>query len=490
MRNRLLSTGIVIGFLCFISAAQSSPDSAKEIGKLAEALGATNLKTIEYSGSGYSFAVGQSVSPTEPWPKFNLTSYKRVIDYQAVASREETVLTQGENPPRGGGAQPVIGERRQTALVRGGKAWNAAGTNAVPAPATLGERLLQIWLTPHGFATAAAANSATVSSRVIGGKKTTVISFSGHGKYKINGYLNSDGLLQRVETWLPNPVLGDMLIEAQYSDYRDFNGVKFPTRILQKHGGHPALDLTVSAVRPNATASIDIPDNVKNAVPAAVRVDAQQLADGVWYLAGGTHHSVAIEFKPYIVVIEGPANEERSDAVIAAVKKLVPNKPIRYLVNTHHHFDHSGGLRTYAAEGATILTHKENRLYYLNAAKAPRSLSPDKLAQSKRPLVVEPLGAKRVLTDGVRTLELHHVAGSTHNRGLIMAHLPKEKILIEADAYTPPAAGTPPPATPSPFTVNLYENIVRLKLDVARIAPLHGRVVAFDELLKAVGKGA
>ena len=95
---------------------------------------------------------------------------------------------------------------------------------------------------------------------------------------------------------------------------------------------------------------------------------------------------------------------------------------------------------------------------------------------------------KKVLTDGSRVLELHRVKGSLHNDGIVMAYLPKEKLLIEADVFTPPAANAPPPATPNPFTVNLYENIQRLNLSVEQIAPLHGRLVTMADLLKAIGK--
>ena len=98
-------------------------------------------------------------------------------------------------------------------------------------------------------------------------------------------------------------------------------------------------------------------------------------------MKGGSHHSIAIDQRDHIVVVEAPQNEARSAAVIAKVKETIPNKPIRYLVNTHVHFDHSGGLRTYVDEGATIVTHALNKPYYEQAWAAPRTLNPDLLAQ-------------------------------------------------------------------------------------------------------------
>ncbi|MCI0349344.1 MAG: hypothetical protein L0Z53_07960 [Acidobacteriales bacterium] len=98
------------------------------------------------------------------------------------------------------------------------------------------------------------------------------------------------------------------------------------------------------------------------------------------------------------------------------------------------------------------------------------------------------MDAKHLLSDNARTLEIHHIQGNPHNSGIIMAWLPKEKLLVEVDVYTPLAPNAPPPANPNPAMVNLYENIQRLNLDVNQIAPLHGRLVAIAELKKTIGK--
>ena len=134
--------------------------------------------------------------------------------------------------------------------------------------------------------------------------------------------------------------------------------------------------------------------------------------------------------------------------MIAEVKHNVPNKPIKYVVNSHHHFDHSGGLGAFVAEGATIITHNISKAFFEQSLAAPRTVQPDKLAQSGKKATVEGVGDKRVLTDGTRTVELYHIQGNVHNDGLIMAYLPKEKLLIEGDAYTPAAPDAPPPRSP------------------------------------------
>jgi len=182
-------------------------------------------------------------------------------------------------------------------------------------------------------------------------------------------------------------------------------------------------------------------------------------------------------------------NEARSLAVIAKVKETIRNKPIKYLVNTHAHFDHSGGLRTYVDEGATIVTHEMNRPYYEQAWRAAHSLVPDRLEQSKKAPVFETFSDKHTLSDGGPTIEIYPIQGSGHNDAFAMVYLPAAKILVEVDAYTPAGADVPPPATPNPFSVNLYQNIDRLKLDVRQIAALHGpRLVTLADLRSAIGQ--
>src|SRR5438094_43129 len=182
--------------------------------------------------------------------------------------------------------------------------------------------------------------------------------------------------------------------------------------------------------------------------------------------------------------------ETRAMAVIAAVKQNIPNKPIRYVVNSHHHFDHLGGLRACAAEGATILTQAANKPYYEKIWAQPHTIMPDRLVKEKKKGIIEGVADKRVLTDGSRTVELYKLTGTNHVDTMLIGYLPKEKVLIEADVYTPGPANAPAPARPSPEAVNLYDQIQRLKLDVQQITPLHGRLVSIDDLRKAIGRSS
>ena len=464
MHRRVL---IFLAFACSLCAVVSAQDSKSVLEATIKNMG--DVKSVQYSGSGAQFNVGQSVSPDSPWPRVELKSFTRTVNYDRLAARNEAIGPQG----------PMA-----TQFFAGDRAWGQTGGNITPASmAVATDRQLQIWLTPHGFLTAAMANRATVKR----GKVMTV-TFTALGKHRVIGTISGDNLVEKVESWLDNPVLGDMHVEATYSDYRDFGGFKFPTKIVQKQGGFPAFELTVTDAKANVALDLAVPDSVRQAAPPAVRVTSEKLGDGVWYLTGGSHHSVLVEFADYVAVIEAPLNEDRSLAVIAEVKKLVPAKTLRYLVNTHHHFDHSGGLRAYVAEGATIVTHQSNESFYRKTFKAPHTLNPDRQWREKKKSKILSLGAKHTLSDSTRTMEIHHIQSNPHNTGIVMAYLPKEKLLVEVDVYTPLPPNATPPSTPNPAMVNLYENIQRLNLDVNQIAPLHGRLVTIADLKKTIGK--
>ncbi len=480
MCNKLM---IVLGLLTMMTSTTAGQDAKSVISAASTAMGGGTLNTVEFSASGNDFALGQAYRPDAPWPKFIVKSYTRAIDYRVPSSRADRIRMQGENPPRGGGQQPVRGEQpqNQTIIVGANTPW---------------VQQLEIWMTPHGFLRAAAANNATVKSQTSGGKRYSVVTFTGQNKAQVNGYINDQNIVEKVDTWIDNAMFGDMLFEAAYTDYKDYAGVKFPTRIVQRQGGFPILDLTVSDVKPNATVTIQAPaPPAGGAAPAAPTnaTPTEKLADGVYLVLGG-YASLVFDFKDYIVVLEGPQSEQRALAVIAEAKRLVPNKPIRYVVNTHNHIDHSSGLRAFVAEGATIVTHQINRAYFEKIFSAPHTLNPDTLSGSNRKPMFETLTDKKVLTDGNHVIELHHLKDSGHNAGLLVAYLPKQKILYEADSYNPPAqANTPPPSPVSPYVSNLVTSIERLKLDVETIIPVHyagdGRKVTRAELMKVVGQG-
>jgi glyoxylase-like metal-dependent hydrolase (beta-lactamase superfamily II) len=257
------------------------------------------------------------------------------------------------------------------------------------------------------------------------------------------------------------------------------------------------LDLTVSDVKVNVPVDLTAPPGRGGRGGAGRGAPAgpisEDLGGGFWLVTGG-YAAVVADFKDYIVVIEGPQNDMRAEQIIAEAKRLVPNKPIKYVINTHAHFDHVGGLRAFVAEGATIITQQANKSYYEKIFKDTHTLVPDKLSQMnpEPKLKIETMTEKKVLTDGEHTIDLYHLEGSTHSVGMIIAYLPKQKILMEADEFNVGPANAPTPANVNPYHTNLLANIERLNLDVDRIIPIHlptdNRKVTMAELYTAAGK--
>jgi glyoxylase-like metal-dependent hydrolase (beta-lactamase superfamily II) len=430
--------------------------------------------TVEVSGHGQFFSVGQAFRPGLPWPKQNMVRYTRVDDYEKGASGVDYVLTRGDM--LGGGAIPLFGEARTTGGVAGEQGWLVLYPMglAVQAPATL--RQHDLWISPHGIVKAAVGDKAAVQ----GGS----FEITRPGKFKARATVNAENLVETVESWVDNPVLGDLPIVTTYYNYKDYGGVKFPSRIVQTTAGLPAFDLVVTDVKVNS-AGVAVPAQIG---PAVNDVKVDKAADGVWFIHGASHHSVAIEMRDHIILFEAPLGDGRTNAAIKAAKEAIPGKPIRYAVNTHHHFDHSGGLRAAAAEGATLIVHETARAYFEQVYGNPRTINPDALARSGKPVTIETVGDMRVLTDGARTVELHVLRNNQHADGFLIGYLPQEKILIVADAFSPRTPVTRRPAVISPVTGNLWENLNRLQLTaIETVLPIHGRMVKAEELRLEAG---
>ncbi len=469
-----------------VSCASVPTESAEAVLQRANtAMGGTALRSISYAGSGTGATFGQAFQPGMAWPKINYSSFSRVADYDNAAFREDAARSRAE--PNGGGAVPLMGtgEQRTTGLMRGTSAWNMAGPAPLPAPLTLAGRIHDLWTTPHGVIKAALANKATVAMRYDAGRSLSAVSFVVPGRFSATALINAAGMLEQIESVQPNAVMGDTVSVISFSDYQDFGGVKFPLRIRQSMGGFPVLDLGVNEVKPNVASGIEIPALV---TAATERITADKAADGVWFMAGGSHNSVAIEMKDHMMVVESPLFDGRAAPMLAEVKKLANGKPIRYVVNSHHHFDHAGGLRTAIAEGATLVTSELARPFYERVFANPNRINPDAMEKSGRKAAVTGVSGLRTFTDGERVVEVHYIDGNVHAQGFLMVYLPKEKILIEADAYTPGAPNAPAPARPNDLHVNLVQNIERLNLKVDQILPLHGRMVPLSELYTAVGR--
>jgi glyoxylase-like metal-dependent hydrolase (beta-lactamase superfamily II) len=494
--------------------ASDNSDVAKTLRNAADALGMIRgaapqfdaINTLEFWGSGTTYAFGQAYKPDGPWPTFK-TEYHVALSYNPPAMRVEMTRTNPDGPIQGGGGLPLASPQHSIQTVRESYAWNESeigaglepdkGT-ATPAMAAVNDRLLQLWILPYGVIKAALAAGNQTKILTENGATIIIVPLAGQlAGVTAMATLDDKNRVAKVETRTDDPVLGDMVTEADYSEYADLGmiatDIQLPRHIIQKQGGHLVLDIQVkTADLDNPYLVFPVPDNVMKAAaqgPAPVKVDTAKVADGVYYFTGGTHHSVAVEFNNYVALVECPLNDNRALAVVDAVRKAIPNKPIKYVIATHNHFDHAGGLRACVAEGATIITQAGNLPYFQEVLALPHTIKPDKEAQVKKKPVLEGVADKRVLTDGKQTLELYHLAGTQHADTMLIGYLPKAKILIEADVWNPAPANAPPGPV-AKENVNLYEQIRKLNLDVEQITPLHGRLVTIDDLAKVIGRAS
>lgn len=458
-------------------ASTPAPDATTVLRNAERAMGGTELKTLRFTAEGGGGTFGQAYQPGMAWPRLNYSVMTRFADYGNGALREDFGRSRAE--PTGGGATPLMGqgEAKVTALLSGTHAWNLAGTNPVPAPIAVDERIHDLWTTPHGILKAGLRNAASATVRRDGSR--TVVSFTEPNRFAASVWITENGLVERIDTKRPHPVAGDTAVTTTFADYKDNAGVKFPTRIQQAQGAFEVLNLSVKAVQVNPPSDIALPDAVRN---FSERVTTEKVAEGVWFVAGGSHNSVAIEMADQLILVESPLYDGRAAAVMAEVKKLAPGKPIRTVINSHHHFDHAGGLRAAAAEGATLVTSGMAKPYFERTFANPNSISPDLLAKSGRKPSITGVSGKLVINDGSRSVEVHELDGSIHAVGFLMVWLPKERLLIQGDAWTPGPPGSPPPPVVNTNNLNLVQNIERLKLDVDRILPLHSRIATMAEL--------
>jgi glyoxylase-like metal-dependent hydrolase (beta-lactamase superfamily II) len=493
--KKLALVAVSLASLCGNVMAQD--DAKTVIANAQKALG--DLKSITYSGSAKDVAFQQCGANAVAMicrgthdPMRPINNYVRVIDLTVPTSRH----TGATNNPAGGGATTPI-----------------PGTfflQVTPQQANVSQpwiNSLELYITPWGFLKGAAENNATTSRRKIDGRNYTVLTWSPAVKapsgknYVINGYVNENNIVDRVETWLGDNIMGDMHILATYSGWKDFGGAMAPSKIVETRGGWPFFEVDVAAAKANPS---DVATLIPPPAPAAGRggpgggaapagapapltVTSEKLGDGLYRLTtgNGSYDSVIVEFKDYIMMLEAGQSEARALAYITETKKLIPNKPIRYVMNTHPHSDHTGGLPAMVAEGATIITQKNNEDFLEKALNTPRTLLNDTLARNPKKAKVEAVTEKKVYSDGSRTVEMYHVSPVPHSNGLMIAYIPREKVLFQGD-FSLPAAGEPA----NDHVKALVPILEKLNLDFDRYINVHASAAPQTkaDLWKAVGK--
>jgi len=458
MWNRRPLASALIALSLTAPAAAASPDDAKAvIAAASKAMGVIGMTSITFSGAAATGNFGQSRTISFGLASTSVRNYVRTIDFTIPASHATGI---SQPPPAvRGGPLPPMGTYEQMI------------TPATPAWV----QQMQIWATPWGFLIGAAANNASVKSQKIDGVPYKTITWSPAQKspsgqpYKLTGYIDADNLVARVETWVDHPLMGDLHQEFFYTGYQSFAGLMAPAKVSQKQIGMETFVAQIAHAQANPEALAKLMEGPPPPAPPPPLPPAasEKLADGVYRITGG-YVSLAVEFKDHVVVLEGGQNEARALAIIAETKRLFPAKRIKYVVCTHPHFDHSSGLPAFVADGATILVDDNAKFFVQASLDTPRTLAGDVMARSKKKAKVEGVVEQEELKDETRSLMLYHVEKLEHSDSMLIAYLPKEKILFTADF------NAPPPGQPvSPSIATLMANLDRLAIDFERHVTVH-----------------
>jgi glyoxylase-like metal-dependent hydrolase (beta-lactamase superfamily II) len=489
MRLRTLTTATLL--LILPAAGAAAQDAAAVVAAASKAMGVDTLTSITYAGTARNGAFGQSKAIGEPMGPVNVTTitqYTRTLRFDAAA--EPTALvsraTGPTQPPAIPGVppQPAGVFNQNITGAQAGSSWAQA---------------LNIWTTPWGFLKGAAANNAQVrrqgSQQVVSFSPPNLKSPSGQA-YTVTGYLDAQNLVTKVETTVDNAVAGDLLVAFEYANYRQMNGVQVPGRIVQRQAGMQTFDASIESATPNPPNLAELltppapPAGAPAAAPPAAAPSAppvEKLGDGVFKI-GGNYTSLAVDMGDHILVVESGQNDGRGAAVMAAAKQAVPGKPIRYVVTSHAHFDHAGGLGAAAAEGATILTHRNNEPVLERLLAGPRTLIGDSLAKmpNRRKDVVQAVGDRDIRKgSNGKVVELHHVPNE-HSDGMLLVYLPAEKLVWTADVSI---------VNPTPVQLATVKAVAatldRLKIDYTTWLPAHppnpDRPLTKADVMKALG---
>ncbi len=501
-------------------------DPAPLLAAAAQEIGEANLKCITYSGTGYAGAVGQTFENAVniDWPRIDaLNNYTRTINWEAGTSKETFDRKPGLNPASWKyglgwqGGMPTQRAARQTHIVNGRTAWHIDGDGA---PVSVSPELadlyqLDLWLNPHGFLKAArlpGANPVALwrweqlekgrDGNVVQPEKVHVVAITMLGRYRVDATINSQNQITRIKTTVGEPALGDFNIEHESTNQMTFGAVKWPIAWHSHHGwddnwqfyrqstGHNGYGGKFPTVQPNACGDpVPVPPSLAQA-NAGTSVTVEKIADGVYLMGGGPANSYMVEFNDFVAVFEAPGNEERSLAVIEAIAKLAPNKPIRWLISSHPHFDHIGGLRTYLHIGSTIVAHMKN-IAFLNRdvlSYEPRTVAPDIVSRWPPTEVsegynYETVQENYVITDNRRILRVYYVQPLQHVEGMLMAYLPVERIAFQADLFD---THEPPKMAQLAAMRSLANQVARMKLQVDTLAPVHGTPVPWSTFTAAL----
>ncbi len=445
-----------------------------------QALRGIRTTTTEFNNA--AFALGQEETPESP-ARATMASGRIIADWKG----DRRVQVQEVRPV----AAAMIRQRQVMAEDIGMN--ETDGRQAAAAPGQIVGTKRGMRLQPERILLVALDNPSSVTPlrpREWRGSLMDGARFA-HGADTVSLYFDRlSGLLTVAESVVDDPILGDRRNVAWYSRWQDAGGgVKLPRQIDSQANARLQSHSVITSATVNGAmdeTSFAIPDSISSraqrasSAPALLAVQLVELAPNVWRAEGGTHHSLVIEQPARLVVIEAPQTTARSRAVLDTLRARFPGKPVATVVNTHHHWDHSGGVRAYMAAGIPVVTHLRNAAFIRGLASARKTIDPDALSRRPRVPVVRTLTDSMVLGEGDSRVVIYSIP-TIHAEGVLAAYVPASRILFARDVLSPPATLVP---------AGSAEMVAMLRsrgLTVDRFAGGQGIVVSWGDVEKAAG---
>lgn len=497
-RTAILMTLALVSGLFFLQARAYAQGEAQQIiNDAANALGGREkvlaARTLVLEGGGHDFSAGQGLR----WDELGVLAavmqirdYKRIYDLMngririEMTHQREYIEFQGE-----GAIHEVqcLDSNVAFNVLENGNATRVFGQGQVEA------RRVEYLRNPLTLVRAALDPAAKLTNvRTEGNERLVDVTI---GKITLTAaFDNATKLPTRVVQMTDSATLGDSPVETSFSEYKAVGGLMMPTRFATKVDRFASADIRIQRHAVNVDiGDLAAPPDVASATPPAPAqpspAPAQEIAKGIWFVTGTTHHSLLVEFSDHMLLLEAP-NVERTLAVMAKAKELRPNKPVTVLLVTHHHSDHTDGIRTAVALGVTqIITHKSNVALLDEIFKRPHTINPDlfsKTPGAKAPKITA-IDDEGVVKDGTMTINLYHLLENSHADSQLLIYFPQGRILTQADDYSPGDLRYIIPGEPlghAPWNQNLLGNINYRKLQVEYMAPIHGDVVPYSQFLE------
>lgn len=292
-------------------------------------------------------------------------------------------------------------------------------------------------------------------------------------------------LISKSETLRSHPVAGDTVTEIFYQDYRPVGRLKLPFHTIERVAGVPYEELRASTIELNTPLPEErfkAPRDFASVVDDPAVPFVERAGEGL-YMIRGPYNSIFAVFRDHVMVFEAPISSRYSEDCLKLIRATAPGKPIRYLVSTHFHFDHIAGVRTYIAEGISIVTTPDAKDVIEQVAAAKHTLHPDALSMNPKAPRIETVSDKRVFDDGTNRVELYDFGPTDHVAQMLAVYFPKERLLFEADVWDIISTDL---AIAGSDTVQMSKKIRELGLKVERVIPVHGAPGASNLLERAL----